>query len=201
MRLTRYLGKEGRFILLVDDDAIQLALLAELCDAAGFTVSTAAGGREAALQIQAQPWDIIMTDQMMPDADGWSVLSAARTLLPGVPVVLLSTAEPIPSAKIGPDMRFDAALLKPASPEDILATLWHLLIKVGVGKRVPDWVEVARLAREGDISAIEDWIVATRTNFSDCDQAMFWVEGLINRLELSLLERVATALSSSSAAT
>lgn len=187
-------------ILLVDDDAIQLGLLAELCHEAGFVVSIAAGGREAALQIQAQPWDIILTDQMMPDVDGWGVLSAARTLLPGTPVVLLSAAEPMPSAKVGPDMHFDATLLKPASPEDILAILWRQLIKVGVGKRVLDWAEVARLASEGDVSAIEDWIADTRINFSDCGQAMLWVEGLLDRLELSLLERVATALSSSPSA-
>ena len=181
-------------ILLVDDDAIQLDLLAELCKEAGFAVKAVSGGRDAQVQIQAHAWNIILTDQMMPDVDGWGVLREARTLQPGVPVVMLSAAEPQQQPNIPPNMRFDVALLKPTFSEDILATLWQLLIKVSVGDTALNWGELARLASEGDVSAIEDWIASARCNFHHCDQAMVWLESLLNRLELALLERVATAL-------
>jgi CheY-like chemotaxis protein len=183
-------------ILLVDDDAIQLDLLAELCKEAGFAVKAVSGGRDAQAQIQAHAWSIILTDQMMPDVDGWGVLWEARTLQPGVPVVMLSAAEPQQQPNMPPDMRFDVTLLKPTFSEDILATLWQLLIKVSVGETALNWGELARLASEGDVSAIEDWIASARSNFNHCDQAMVWLEGLLNRLELALLERVATALAS-----
>ncbi|MBF0392455.1 MAG: response regulator [Alphaproteobacteria bacterium] len=183
-------------VLLVDDDAFQLGLLAELCEDAGFAVETASGGAAALARLREGEWSIVVTDQMMPDVDGWSVLREAHALQPGMPVVLLSSAAPCPPDNFPADVRFDAALLTPASSEDILATLWGLFIKVDTGETAREWSDLARLASEGGVSAIEEWIASERAGSKGCDRALVWVEGLLNRLELSLLERVAAKLAS-----
>lgn len=181
-------------ILLVDDDAGYLDQLREICEDAGFSVETASGGNAALTQLRTGEWHLVVTDQMMPETDGWSVLREARALQPGVPVVLLSSAAPRPPENLPTDMRFDATLLKPGSSEAILETLWHLVIKVATGETKFDWGELARLTREGDVSAMEEWIAAGRADLTDCDNALIWVESLVNRLELPLLARVTTKL-------
>ena len=48
---------------------------------------------EPLLADDTQRWDAIVTDQLMPDGDGWAVLNHVRTHWPSVPVVVLSASE------------------------------------------------------------------------------------------------------------
>jgi two-component system OmpR family response regulator len=66
---------------LVVDDAPDIRLLAELVlNMAGFSVSTAASGREAldALARDQIP-DIVLLDVQMPEVDGWETLRRVRS--------------------------------------------------------------------------------------------------------------------------
>lgn len=178
-------------VLLVDDEAAQLGLLTDLFAQSGFAVGAAAGGRAAIALLDQADWDVLITDQTMPGVDGWSVLRRARAARPELPVILLSAMEPCRPADFPADMRFDAILLKPASPEDVLATAWLLILKVGSGGTVPAWATLARLAGEGDVSGIEDWIAACRAAAPEHEHSMRWVEDNLRRLNLPLLERFA----------
>jgi signal transduction histidine kinase/CheY-like chemotaxis protein len=181
----------GPRVLLVDDDDAQLGLLADLFEQSGFAVGAAAGGHAALELLDQADWDVLITDQMMPEVDGWSVLHRVRTARPELPVILLSAMEPCQPADFPADVRFDAILLKPASPEDVLATAWLLILRVGSGGTVPAWATLARLAGEGDVSGIEDWIAACRAAAPEHEPSMRWVEDILQRLNLPLLERFA----------
>lgn len=97
------------FILLVDDDAIiRLAFGAKL-RARGHRVAEAKGGAEAlALVVQETP-DLVVTDVMMPEMDGWALVRTLRSLPPMalVPVLFLtdldSPEDRIRGFKIGAD--------------------------------------------------------------------------------------------------
>lgn len=79
-------------VLVLDDDAAVRTTVAEALRPLGYRVVGAAGGREG-LQLarEVRPHAVLL-DVMMPDMDGWAVLSAMRADpdLAGVPVILLA---------------------------------------------------------------------------------------------------------------
>lgn len=65
-------------VLLVDDDELELELMADRLSAAGFEVACAANG-EAALQLIEQQWyPLVITDWLMPVMDGIAFTEALR---------------------------------------------------------------------------------------------------------------------------
>ena len=65
-------------VLLVDDDDLELELMADRLQAAGFEVACAANG-EAALQLIDQQWyPLVITDWLMPVMDGIALTEALR---------------------------------------------------------------------------------------------------------------------------
>ncbi|MGJ4749133.1 ATP-binding response regulator, partial [Leptospira sp. SA-E8] len=65
----------GRRILVTDDLAMNRDELADLLGGYGFDVVTAPDGEAAWEKLQAGPFDLLLTDQMMPRMDGWQLLA------------------------------------------------------------------------------------------------------------------------------
>jgi CheY-like chemotaxis protein len=66
------------YILVIDDDATARDLIADCLRQAGFSVITAAGGREGLKRAKEYHPIAITLDVIMPDIDGWTVLAALR---------------------------------------------------------------------------------------------------------------------------
>jgi two-component system, cell cycle response regulator len=64
-------------VLVVDDDADKLTLLSIALSMEGYNVRTASNGREALAAVESFPPDLIVTDIMMPEMDGYEL---ARTI-------------------------------------------------------------------------------------------------------------------------
>jgi PAS domain S-box-containing protein len=82
-------------VLVVDDDPAAIELLGRFLSKEGFTVESAVGG-EAGLRRAAELLpDAIILDVIMPDMDGWSVLTAlkADAALADIPVVMLTIVD------------------------------------------------------------------------------------------------------------
>jgi len=78
-------------VLLVDDEAVVRAVLAEQLADEGYDVLAAASGTEAlALLAAGEAVDALVTDLTMPGADGLAVIRAAQERDPGLPAVLLT---------------------------------------------------------------------------------------------------------------
>jgi two-component system, NtrC family, response regulator HydG len=77
-------------ILVVDDEPKLGKLLAESLSLDGHVVVRAGGGRAALTELDAQPFDAVITDLRMPDVDGLAVLQRARALSPPAEVVLMT---------------------------------------------------------------------------------------------------------------
>jgi CheY-like chemotaxis protein/nitrogen-specific signal transduction histidine kinase len=79
-------------ILVVDDDATVREVTSRFLERAGFSVVTASGGKEG-LRLARELRPAAMTlDVMMPDLDGWTVLSALKgdPELTDIPVILMT---------------------------------------------------------------------------------------------------------------
>jgi signal transduction histidine kinase/CheY-like chemotaxis protein len=83
---------DGPLILVVDDDATVREVTTRFLTRAGFSVATAAGGREALKLARELRPAALTLDVMMPDLDGWTVLAALKgdPELAHIPVVLMS---------------------------------------------------------------------------------------------------------------
>jgi DNA-binding response OmpR family regulator len=79
-------------VLVVDDELAISALLEHALVKAGYSVSTASGGRECLEAVAETPPDLVILDVVMPGMDGFEVLrtlrQAAGTKL--LPVILLT---------------------------------------------------------------------------------------------------------------
>ena len=82
-------------VLVIDDDAVQRDLMQRYLRKEGFNVRTAKGGAEG-LRLARQLLPAAITlDVMMPDIDGWSVLSALKEdeMLRDIPVIMLTMVD------------------------------------------------------------------------------------------------------------
>ena len=60
----------GPHPLAIDDDEAFLSTVAEMLAQAGHVVTTAGGGVKAARLFRAEPYELIVTDLLMPDKEG-----------------------------------------------------------------------------------------------------------------------------------
>lgn len=82
-------GTRGH-VLLVEDEPMLLQSFARQLGDAGFEVTRAAGGPEALHLLGARRFDVILSDLVMPEVDGLSLLRRVRELGADLPVILMS---------------------------------------------------------------------------------------------------------------
>jgi len=76
-------------ILVVDDDDVIRDTLCELLSAA-YSCQTAHTAEDALTKLQAQRFDVVLTDISMPGLSGKELLSRVVQLYPGTPVIIIS---------------------------------------------------------------------------------------------------------------
>ncbi|MBK9036490.1 MAG: sigma-54-dependent Fis family transcriptional regulator [Myxococcales bacterium] len=76
-------------VLVVDDKENMLKLFAKLLGDA-YELVTAGDGARALALVQAQPFDVIVTDLRMPGADGFEVLRAVKQRQPDAEVIMMT---------------------------------------------------------------------------------------------------------------
>lgn len=202
VRLSRRRG-ELRLLIAEDDPAARLSLV-DLLEAQGFMVQAASSGHAllALLADDTQRWDAIVTDQLMPDGDGWAVLNHVRTHWPSVPVVVLSAMALLRPPDCPAGLDFDACLTKPVDPSLLFQTLERLLPPLQRGQAVesgsaeiePVEREVlAALVRAGAVTEIEEWADELRQRRPELDDFAQRLLQAARRLELTELRRLAGA--------
>lgn len=85
-------GNGDRTILLVDDDDLILTLGHVVLGSFGYRVVTANSGRKALETIDQsdRPFDLVITDLVMPQMSGRDVIEQVQLRLPGVPILCIS---------------------------------------------------------------------------------------------------------------
>ena len=118
-------------LLVVDDDADIVELLAASLRFSGFEVTTARNGHDAlALASSSRP-DLIVLDVMMPGLDGLSVVRRLREGGSRVPVVLLTAKDATEDRVAGLTIGGDDYITKPFSLEEVVARIRAVLRRSG----------------------------------------------------------------------
>lgn len=76
-------------ILVVDDDEVIRDTLCELL-ACEYTCQTADTAEQALAKLEAQPFDVVLTDISMPGLNGMELLNRVLKLYPHTPVIVVS---------------------------------------------------------------------------------------------------------------
>lgn len=107
-------------ILIIDDEASLRQTLARILQRAGFTVTTAAGGKEAFELLRQQSFDLVYMDIRMPDINGLEALKTIHAERPDLPVILFTAQPDLHSAVDALRSGASDYLLKPLKPTDII---------------------------------------------------------------------------------
>jgi CheY-like chemotaxis protein len=110
-------------VLLVEDDAENRELMAEVLGLSGYEVVTAATGQDGLRTLSETSVDVVVTDLGMPGMGGLEVAKAAKAIAPAVPVVIVTGYVDREDVSRARGKHVDAVLVKPVDPEVLAQTV------------------------------------------------------------------------------
>jgi len=121
-------------LLVVEDDANILELLAGSLRFAGFDVVTATNGTAAVEAALRHRPDLIVLDVMLPDLDGFAVVRRLRSGGARTPVLFLTARDAVQDRITGLTIGGDDYVTKPFSLEEVIARI-HAVLRRTRGER------------------------------------------------------------------
>jgi signal transduction histidine kinase len=183
-------------ILVVEDSATQARLLRLILEDEGFTVDVAGDGSSALTQLAAAPFDLVVSDVLMPGLTGFELCRTIKAdpALRAVPVVLVTTLRDPLEIVQALECGADSFIRKPYEPDVLVVRLRTLLAQRAL---LPKDVAPARLRRKEDHPSFRVEAVFNGKTVSvpgNCDQILRLLLGTFEdvvRANTLLLEREA----------
>ncbi|MEK3722826.1 response regulator transcription factor [Paenibacillus sp. FSL H8-0034] len=114
-------------VLVVEDDAHMLEMILIVLNCEGYRVRGAVNGKEALVEMEHSPADLVVLDVMMPIMDGWDLCRELRLLNPELPIIMV-TAKHETSQKVkGFGLGADDYLVKPFDPQELVVRIKAVL--------------------------------------------------------------------------
>jgi DNA-binding response OmpR family regulator len=109
-------------VLIVDDSPSALRFLQAVLEKEHYDVITACDGAEALAKVRAYQPDVVVTDSIMPNVDGFALVrKLKRESATGlIPVIMLTAEDPRYSAHLKSQPQPDAIIMKSADMEPLL---------------------------------------------------------------------------------
>ena len=120
-------ARSHRRVLVVDDDAHSRDAVARLLTEEGYDAAVAADGEEASGVLASWHPDLVLTDLNMPRLDGRGLLQRVKTVLPGIPVIVLSARASNDGRASVEDIGAAAFFAKPVQVDQLLARIRDLI--------------------------------------------------------------------------
>jgi DNA-binding response OmpR family regulator len=114
-------------ILVVEDDGDIRRLNFEVLDRAGYRVEAVEDGDVAWDKLRAKPFDLIVTDNEMPNLSGVVLITMMHAHGCALPVIMATAKMPSAEFERQPWLRPAAALLKPYTVDELLGTVKSVL--------------------------------------------------------------------------
>lgn len=110
-------------LLLVEDDAALGASVQQALKAAGYATDWVHDGREAKIQGELEPYDLVILDLGLPEMPGMDVLAAWRAEHLGMPVIVLTARSSWQEKVEAFNLGADDYVTKPFHIEELLARI------------------------------------------------------------------------------
>ncbi len=122
-------------ILVVDDERNILRMLKKFLNDAGYDVETARNFEEAVSKLQAQRFNLVLSDMRLPGRSGLDLLRYIKQNTPELPVIIITAYGSIENAVEAMKEGASNYLTKPLEMEEMLAIVRHALLHKGIGQR------------------------------------------------------------------
>ncbi|MBN1422641.1 MAG: sigma-54-dependent Fis family transcriptional regulator [Planctomycetes bacterium] len=106
-------------VLIVDDDRVHAESTADCLSPLGYACEIAESGAEGIRLLQAKEYDLVVTDLVMADRDGFEVLRAALGVNPFVAIIVVTGHGSVESAVEAMRLGATDYLLKPVNIDDL----------------------------------------------------------------------------------
>ena len=123
-------------ILVVEDESKVARALCEGLERQGHEVVIAPNGEEGFFLVNAEEFDLVILDLMLPGRDGLQVLSTLRKRGLETPVLILTARDAIEDRVEGLDKGADGYLVKPFAFPELLARVRALLRRTEQGPQL-----------------------------------------------------------------
>ena len=114
-------------IVVVDDEERERETLADLVRGEGYRVTEAGGGQEALVALGTEPVDLVLTELIMADIDGWELLDRAKKIYPQTHVVVITGNITEQGEALLASRKADGYLVKPVQKRPLQILLRALL--------------------------------------------------------------------------
>jgi DNA-binding response OmpR family regulator len=121
-------------ILLVDDESAITENLTPFLERSGFAVATAGNGKDALTIIDAQEFQLVVSDVLMPVMDGRELLRSLRGADNWIPVILLTQVGEAYERAMALEEGADDYINKPFEPHELVARIRAVLRRAKPGK-------------------------------------------------------------------
>lgn len=122
--LTKDVTSAEMTILIVEDNDDMRGYLEGILGRCYHT-STAANGKEALQRLEMEEVDLVLSDLMMPEMDGYELTQTIRSHLryEGLPIILLTARADVPDKIQGFEKGANDYIIKPFSAEEVLSRI------------------------------------------------------------------------------
>ena len=119
----------AKTVLVIDDDAALLDLLAVTLQQEGLVAVTATNGKEGLEKARSLAPDLILLDVVLPEMDGLTVCSHLRRsrATAGIPIIMLTGLTSTANRAASLDCGADEYITKPFDPARLLSRIQDLL--------------------------------------------------------------------------
>ena len=114
-------------VLLIDDEPMVRKIVRKMLERQGHTVVEAENGRIGLAELQKRPFDLVVTDIVMPEVEGLEVLMSVRQHHPSLPVVVMSGtghALALKSLELASKLGATAVLQKPFASDALAQAIY-----------------------------------------------------------------------------
>jgi two-component system nitrogen regulation response regulator NtrX len=120
------LVEHARILVVDDEESIRLTMTAIL-EEEGYSVDTAASGKEAINKSNSNFYNVALIDFRLPDMPGTELLTAFKETVPKMVKIMVTGYPSLHNAVDSVNRKADAFLMKPISVETLLNTINKLL--------------------------------------------------------------------------
>lgn len=121
-------------ILVVEDESIIRMNIADMLYGEGYEVEVARDGGQARDLFQVRQFDLVITDLVMPELDGFKLIDYIRSISPRIPIILVTAYLSSRAAEVLLSQPADF-IAKPLQPDVLLAKVKKYLEATYRGKR------------------------------------------------------------------
>ena len=123
-------------ILIVDDEQSVRDILSEWLRGAGYSTSSASNGLEGLNTLYREHPDLVITDILMPQIDGYELCSLIRQIS-GTPIMVVTALDRDSQRHEGLRVGADDFVVKPVNQQSFLSRVSHLLCQHRAENRPP----------------------------------------------------------------